>query len=166
MSQIKAVSDQLALSGAQVDDEDLILLTLKCLPDEYDAFKTSIRTRSTSVSMEELCSLLGSEEIHIESKIKHLSNQELHVAYSTTKGSSSGSVFDTPSFNFGSNSRTTTFNNFRGRAQHRGSRGGRYPNNFRGGNRTNRILSIDSDQIILVLLHLCVRFVENQDILL
>ena len=70
---------------AHIDDEDLVLTVLNGLPSKYDAFKTSIRTRAGSISMEELCSLLCSEAIHIESKRKPTSNSDLAVAYSATK---------------------------------------------------------------------------------
>lgn len=128
LSQIKEISDQLALAGTPVDDEDLVFLTLKGLPDEYDSFKTSIRTRSEEVSMADLCSLLCSEEIHVETKLKHSSSDHLSSAYSVVKNSSFSSN------NAGESSHTSSFRsnrgftNYRGRFQSRGSRGGIFHN--------------------------------------
>ena len=42
LRQIKEISDQLSLAASSVDDEDLILQILNGLPDEYNAFKTTI----------------------------------------------------------------------------------------------------------------------------
>ena len=60
LAQIKVFSDQLPLARSAIEDEDLILETLNGLPTEYDAFKTSIRTRHFPITMAELSSLLCS----------------------------------------------------------------------------------------------------------
>ncbi|KAJ8622779.1 hypothetical protein MRB53_031308 [Persea americana] len=49
-----------------VDDEDLLTHTLNGLPSEYGPFKTSIRTQSSGISLEELHVLLLREEMSIE----------------------------------------------------------------------------------------------------
>ncbi|GMQ04334.1 hypothetical protein CsSME_00049783 [Camellia sinensis var. sinensis] len=97
LTQIKSIADQLALAASPVDDEDLVLLILNGLPDEYNAFKTSIRTRSESISIGVLCSLLNSESIHVESSSKqgHTAELPFHTAeipfaYHTSKTSSRG----------------------------------------------------------------------------
>ena len=95
LSQIEDILHQLALASSWIEDEDLILLTLNGLPEEYDAFKTAIYAKSDVISMEELCALLCSESIHVENKIKH--NHDLTVAYAATKGSSGSSGFETQS---------------------------------------------------------------------
>ena len=68
-----------------LDDEDLALHTLNGLPDSYDAFKTTICTRPQSITVENLCSLLCTKAIHIESKLKSPSGSDLTVAFSATK---------------------------------------------------------------------------------
>ena len=90
LNQFKTISDQLALASAPVDDEDLVLLVLNGLPDEYNAFKTTIRARSDPISMEDLSSLLCSESIHIESSMKQTHTAEIPYAYSVTRGNYKG----------------------------------------------------------------------------
>ncbi|KAF5960844.1 hypothetical protein HYC85_002053 [Camellia sinensis] len=77
-----AQTPYLAMAALPVEDEDLVLLTLNGLPTEYNAFKTTIRARPESISLENLSSLLCSEEIHVESISKYSS--DLYVAYSST----------------------------------------------------------------------------------
>ena len=85
LAKIKEISNQLRLASSMIDDEDLVLITLNGLPDEYEALKTAIRARVESISMEDLCSLLCSEAIHIENKTKLVLQNESTVAYSATK---------------------------------------------------------------------------------
>lgn len=56
------LSDSLAAVSSPVDDEDMILHTLNGLLQDYAAFKTSIRTRSAPITIEELHALLLCEE--------------------------------------------------------------------------------------------------------
>ncbi|XP_028071092.1 uncharacterized protein LOC114273489 isoform X2 [Camellia sinensis] len=97
LTEFKTIADQLALACAPVDDEDIVLFILNGLPDEYNAFKTTICARSDSISPENLCSLLRSEEIHIESAHKHSHASEIPYAYAATtksfshRGGSNGS---------------------------------------------------------------------------
>ena len=83
LQEIKDLVEQLALASSPGCDEDLILLVLNGLPEEYNAFKTTIRAKSEVLSMEELCSLLCSEAIHVENSHKH-STSDLTVAFSAT----------------------------------------------------------------------------------
>ncbi|GMP86006.1 hypothetical protein CsSME_00038963 [Camellia sinensis var. sinensis] len=101
------------------DDEDLVLLTLNGLPEEYDALKTTIHARVESISMDDVCSLLSSEEIHIENKAKSVVHDS-PVAYAATKGSE-----NFQSYPQASRSHFTTSQGYRGRGQSRGYRGGR-----------------------------------------
>ncbi|XP_028071983.1 zinc finger protein CONSTANS-LIKE 12-like [Camellia sinensis] len=87
LTKIKELVSQLALASAFIDGEDHVLLILNELPEEYDAFKTTIRARSESISMNELSSLLLSEAMHIESK-HHKDHTEPTVAFSYVRGSS------------------------------------------------------------------------------
>ncbi|KAJ8622019.1 hypothetical protein MRB53_030548 [Persea americana] len=49
-----------------VDDEDIIIYTLNGLPPEYGPFRTSIRTRSAPILLEELHVLLQCEELNLD----------------------------------------------------------------------------------------------------
>ena len=109
LSKIKDLVSQLALVSSFIDDEDLVLLTLNGLPDEYDAFKTTIRARSESIRMEELTALLLSEAVHMDSKLQKLSSEPT-LACSSVRGS----------FNTNLRGRSS---GFRGHS-YRGNRGG------------------------------------------
>ena len=56
LNQFKILFDQFALASSPVDDEDLVLLILNGLPEEYNAAKTAIHTRSYLISIDQLCS--------------------------------------------------------------------------------------------------------------
>lgn len=122
LKQIKEIADQLAIASCPIQDEDLVFHILHGLPSSYDAFNTSIRTRSESITVDELTSLLCSESIHMDSHTKVSPNSgDLAVAFATNV---SGSTNSSSSFSGsrGSNSM------FRGRYSSRpGYRGGRYP---------------------------------------
>ncbi|PKU69917.1 Retrovirus-related Pol polyprotein from transposon TNT 1-94 [Dendrobium catenatum] len=62
---VKATVDSLAAAGSPVDVEDVIHYTLNGLPNTYQAFKTAIRTNLRSMSLDELYTLLCSEELNI-----------------------------------------------------------------------------------------------------
>ncbi|CAL5326068.1 unnamed protein product [Camellia sinensis] len=81
LGQVKALSDQLNLASSPISDEDLVLIILNGLLDEYNAFKTTIRARAESISIDCLCSLLCSKAVHVESSIKHSSFADVPFAY-------------------------------------------------------------------------------------
>ena len=62
LQKIKVVRDKLLAVGVIVDDEKLLHITLKGLPKEYNAFRSTIRTRSTHLSFDELSTMLNAEE--------------------------------------------------------------------------------------------------------
>lgn len=131
LKQIKEITDQLAVASCPIHDEDLVFHILHGLPSAYDAFKTSIRTRSAPITVDELTSLLCSESIHIDSHSKSSNHGgDLTVAYSAvTSGnkhlaSSSGSGFRGSHFGF--RGRYSSRNGYRG--------GGRF--GMRGGGRS------------------------------
>ncbi|GMP43064.1 hypothetical protein CsSME_00012575 [Camellia sinensis var. sinensis] len=117
LTQIKELADQLALASSPMDDEDLVLLTLNGLPDEFDALKTTVRARIEPISMVDLTSLLCSESLYIGSKQRKMQSHENTVAYVSLRDSTSGS----------SSSRE-------GRSSFRSQRGG-FRGSFRGNGR-------------------------------
>ncbi|KAL0928120.1 hypothetical protein M5K25_002361 [Dendrobium thyrsiflorum] len=62
---IKAKVDSLAAAGAPMDVEDVIHYTLNGLPPTYQAFKTAIRTNLQPLSLDDLYTLLCSEELNL-----------------------------------------------------------------------------------------------------
>ena len=65
---IKEIRDKLGAVAVCVNEEELILLALEALPSEYDAFCSIIRTRNDVLTLEELNTLLNSEERSIKKK--------------------------------------------------------------------------------------------------
>ena len=67
---IKEIKDELTNVSITTLDEDLLIYALNGLPDEYNTFCTSMRTRSQSVSFSELHSLMKAEESTIPKQTK------------------------------------------------------------------------------------------------
>ncbi|XP_020695100.2 uncharacterized protein LOC110108686 [Dendrobium catenatum] len=70
LSQIKNIVDNIAAAGTKIDPEDVVLYTLNGLPPSYNSFKTAIRTSPLPVDLNNLYSLLCSEEIHINQDLQ------------------------------------------------------------------------------------------------
>lgn len=83
LAQIKDISNHLALVSVIIADENLVLITLNGLSNEYDSFKATIRAQAESITMDDLCSLLCSKAIHVELKNNKASSLEQpNVAFS------------------------------------------------------------------------------------
>ncbi|TYK26148.1 retrotransposon protein [Cucumis melo var. makuwa] len=61
-SRIKALVDKLVAASVSLEDEEILVHTLNGFPAVFNAFRTFIRTRSGNISLEELHTLLISEE--------------------------------------------------------------------------------------------------------
>ncbi|XP_020675847.1 uncharacterized protein LOC110094853 [Dendrobium catenatum] len=66
LAHVKALVDNIAATGSHVEQEDIILHILNGLSSSYNAFKIAIRTRPSAIMLDELYSLLLSEEINIQ----------------------------------------------------------------------------------------------------
>ena len=62
LQKIIVVRDKLLAIGVAVDNEELLHITLKGLPKDFNAFRSAIRTRSTKLSFDELSTVLNAEE--------------------------------------------------------------------------------------------------------
>ena len=60
LQKIKVIRNKLPAIGVIIDDKELLHITIKGLPREYNAFRPAIRTRSTLLSFDELSTLLNS----------------------------------------------------------------------------------------------------------
>ncbi|KAA8519612.1 hypothetical protein F0562_013943 [Nyssa sinensis] len=67
IQKIKQARDSLASVSVLIEDEDILIYVLNGLPQEYNAFKTSIRTRSEHITLEKVYAMLKIEEQTIES---------------------------------------------------------------------------------------------------
>ncbi|PKU82870.1 Retrovirus-related Pol polyprotein from transposon TNT 1-94 [Dendrobium catenatum] len=65
LSQIKTIVDSIAASGSKVDPEDIIIHILNGLPSSYNPFKAAIRTYPIQLDLDNLYSMLCSEEINV-----------------------------------------------------------------------------------------------------
>ncbi|PKU84066.1 Retrovirus-related Pol polyprotein from transposon TNT 1-94 [Dendrobium catenatum] len=120
---VKSKVDALAAAGAPVDVEDVIHYTLNGLPNNYQAFKTAIRTNMRSVSLDELYTLLCSEELNLAHEtLKDL--QALNLAgnkTALTAGRGRGHRRSSQSRGRSNNRPQTTSNSSRGNKQSRPS---------------------------------------------
>ncbi|KAI0509804.1 hypothetical protein KFK09_010400 [Dendrobium nobile] len=66
LDQIKTIVDNIAAAGSTVDTEDIVLYILNGLPSAYNSFKTAIRTSMQPIHLDDLYSLLSSEEIILQ----------------------------------------------------------------------------------------------------
>ena len=55
------IRDKLAI-GVIVDGEESLHIAIKGLPKDYNAFRSAVRTRSTQLSIDELATMLNTEE--------------------------------------------------------------------------------------------------------
>ena len=62
LQKIKAVRDKLMVVAVLLDDEENFHISIKGLSKEYNAFRSTIRTRSTQLSFDELTIMLNVEE--------------------------------------------------------------------------------------------------------
>ena len=148
LQKIKVVRDKLLAVGVIMDDEELLHITLKGLLKEYNAFRSTIRTRSTHVSFNELSTMFNVEDESLNDGSKIKDTIFAMAATTTPKPNNNG-------FN-------QFFNRGRGRdhSNNRGGRGGR------GSNGLNSLLSISFNKFNLILMVLSqkgqfVKFVER-----
>ncbi|KAL0916024.1 hypothetical protein M5K25_013503 [Dendrobium thyrsiflorum] len=87
LTEIKTMEDNIAVAGSTIDPEDVILYTLNGLPPTYQAFKTSIRTMLTPISLYNLYSLLISEQTNLASEASRVPpNADPHLALYSYRG--------------------------------------------------------------------------------
>ncbi|PKU75332.1 Retrovirus-related Pol polyprotein from transposon TNT 1-94 [Dendrobium catenatum] len=87
LTEIKTIVDQITAAGSTIVDEDILMYTINGLPPTYQAFKTSIRTMLHPISLDDLYSLLLSEEIHTQKEaLSNLSLTETATALYSYRG--------------------------------------------------------------------------------
>lgn len=59
---IKVLRDKVMVVGVILDDEELLHISIKGLPKEFNASRSEIRTRSTQLSFDRLTTMLNVEE--------------------------------------------------------------------------------------------------------
>jgi hypothetical protein len=118
---IKCLADELALAGQPLTADDIITYVLARLGQEYDSLASIITSRSDSVTLEELYSLL----LISESRINH-NNQPLQATPLVNEATKHPLHHPSSSFpihaNFHNPNRGTDFYRGRGRRSHFNSR--------------------------------------------
>ena len=122
LRKIKVVRDKLLIVGVILDDEELLHITLKGLPKEYNVFRSAIRTRITPLSFDELSTMLNGEE---ESLNEELDTKDSIFALAATATTRPSGNFNQSGGNFNHNNRGRG----RGSYNNRGGRGGRNAGN-------------------------------------
>ena len=69
--------------GVILDDEELLHIAIKGLPEEYNAFRSAIRTRSTTLSFDELATMLSAEEESLNDTFER--KKKFAMAVNTTR---------------------------------------------------------------------------------
>ncbi|KAI0523320.1 hypothetical protein KFK09_005715 [Dendrobium nobile] len=69
LNHVKSIVDNIAASGSHVDVEDIIIHILNGLPSTYNSFKAAIRTYPLPMNLDNLYSLLCSEEINVNQEL-------------------------------------------------------------------------------------------------
>ncbi|KAI0525123.1 hypothetical protein KFK09_004514 [Dendrobium nobile] len=85
LDQIKTIVDNIDAAGSIIDTEDIILYILNGLPTAYNPFKTAIRTSLQPINLDDLYSLLSSEEINLQHQHLKESKQSEAVALFTNR---------------------------------------------------------------------------------
>lgn len=62
---LKDYAQKLAAVGSPIDEEDLIFHTLRGLPKVFNGFKTTIRTRGSTITFDELVTMLNGEDLQL-----------------------------------------------------------------------------------------------------
>lgn len=84
LKHIKEARDKLSFVGVQIDDKEVLHIDLKGLLAEYHSFSPSMRTKSESISFEEVHALLSTEEDLLKN-IQELSKDTSLMAMAATK---------------------------------------------------------------------------------
>ncbi|PKU76067.1 Retrovirus-related Pol polyprotein from transposon TNT 1-94 [Dendrobium catenatum] len=72
LNEVKSLVDQISAAGGRIDEEDIILYILRGLPPSYQSFKTSIRTMTQPLNLDQLYAFLITEEIHMTSEASNI----------------------------------------------------------------------------------------------
>ncbi|PKU82967.1 Retrovirus-related Pol polyprotein from transposon TNT 1-94 [Dendrobium catenatum] len=80
---VKSIVDAIVATGSPLDPEEVIFYTLNGLPVQYQSFKTAIRTNLQPLSLDDLYTLLCSEELNLSQETT-TALQNLHLTDPTT----------------------------------------------------------------------------------
>ncbi|PKU74510.1 Retrovirus-related Pol polyprotein from transposon TNT 1-94 [Dendrobium catenatum] len=91
---IRSKVDAMAAAGSTIDVEDIIHYTLNGLRITYQSFKTAIRTQQSPISIDDLYSMLYSEELHLNADLSrnshHTPYEDANLSLTATRASYRG----------------------------------------------------------------------------
>jgi hypothetical protein len=87
---VKNLVDALASTGAHVDDEDLVAMTLNGLRKDYSQFHISIAIQETFPDFQDLITLLISEEMKVVGTSSNGGSQESALYSNSNRGRGRG----------------------------------------------------------------------------
>ncbi|KAM2632006.1 hypothetical protein TB1_030711 [Malus domestica] len=96
LNSIKEISEKLVSARERISESDLVAYILSSLPDDYESFIDSIKTRNESVTSNELHGLLLSKEISLQKRKTRLTTSNVYThfhAYATQSFNNSGQNF-------------------------------------------------------------------------
>ncbi|PRQ51221.1 putative RNA-directed DNA polymerase [Rosa chinensis] len=137
LQRIKHARDQLSSVGVTLVDEDIVVVTLNGLPDEYAMIKTVIRARDTPISLKDFRAQLLVAERDIESQlVPHTSMSAMAAKSSSYRGNNSSQFSGSSStYNvdkgkavWNDNSKSETWNGNGKYSQSKNSSGGGFRN--------------------------------------
>ena len=89
------IEDKLMAISVLLDDEELLHVAIKGLPKEFSAFRSTIRTRSTKISFDELATLLNAEEESLNEGMEFKDSTFVMAVNSTPRFNNTGGGFNT-----------------------------------------------------------------------
>ncbi len=89
-TKVKNLANVLTSIGAPVDDENIMVVTLKGLGKYYSQFRTSITIRETFFDFQDLITLLINEEMRIVGTSSNGGSQESALYSNTNRGGGGG----------------------------------------------------------------------------
>ena len=86
------IRDKLAI-GVIMDDEESLHIAIKGLPKDYNAFRSAVRTRSTQLSIDELATMLNTEEESLNEGLE-VKNPIFAMASASTSRPNTNNVYN------------------------------------------------------------------------
>ncbi|KAK9995438.1 hypothetical protein SO802_020124 [Lithocarpus litseifolius] len=92
LRKIKVVRDKLLAVEVFLDDKELLHIAIKGLPKECNTFRSTIRTRSTQISFDELATMLNAEEESLNEGLEIKDPTFAMVSYNRGRGRNNNSI--------------------------------------------------------------------------
>ena len=115
LQKIKVNRDKLMAVGVLLDDEELLHVAIKGFPKEFSASRSTIKTKSTKISFDELATLLNAEEESLNEGMEFKDSTFAMAVNSTPRFNNTGGNFHTSNQSNNTNRGRGRGNNAKGR---------------------------------------------------